>query len=168
MSDEKMSAFKEDFSLFIEAGFVAVKQLDEVSAARIFQAAQALSPNNTAPQIGMGFIALNKLELKESTRIFEEVTKQEPDNHLAQIFYGMCFLLTKGRRSKGEKIIKDAIEKTDDPSIKSLGTVSLEWSEKDLSKKGKTPFYENQPEPEDEDEDVADTLEKQEESASSE
>lgn len=151
MSDEKMSAFKEDFSLLIEAGFVAVKQLDEVSASRIFQAAQALSPSSTAPQIGMGFIALNKLNLKEATQIFEEVTKQEPDNHLAQTFYGMCFLLTKGRRSKGEKIIRDAIEKTTDPSIKSLGTVSLEWSEKDLSKKGKTPFFQNQPDPEDED-----------------
>lgn len=147
MEEEKMADFKEDFALLIEAGFVAVKQLDEISATRIFQAAQALSPNNTAPRIGMGYIALNKLEIKQATQIFEEVMQQEPDNFLAQTFLGMCFLLTRGRRDKGERIIKSAMEKTDDPTIKNLGAISLEWADKDLSKKAKAPFFANQPEP---------------------
>ncbi len=147
MDEEKMTEFKEDFALLIEAGFVAVKQLDEISATRIFQAAQALSPSNTAPRIGMGYIALNKLEIKDATRIFEAITQEEPDNYLAQTFLGMCFLLTKGRRNKGEKIIKEAMEKTDDPTIKNLGAISLEWAEKDLSKQSKAPFFANQPEP---------------------
>ena len=63
MDSDKILEFKEDFSLLIEAGFVAVKQLDETSSIRIFQAAQALSPQSTAPQIGMGYIALNKLDV---------------------------------------------------------------------------------------------------------
>jgi lipopolysaccharide biosynthesis regulator YciM len=144
MNEEKLSDFKEDFALLIEAGFVAVKQLDEISATRIFQAAQALSPSNTAPQIGMGYIALNKLEIKKATRIFEAVTQAEPENYLAQTFLGMCFLLTKGRRKKGEKFIKEAIEKTTDPTIKNLGTLSLEWAEKDLSTKSAAPFFAQQ------------------------
>lgn len=149
---DSMQDFKEDFSLLIEAGFVAVKQLDETSATRIFHAAQALSPQSTAPQIGLGYIALNKLEVKEATKIFEVVVKQEPDNHLAQTFLGICFLLTRDKRKKGEKLIKETIAKTNDPTIKNLGTISLEWSEKDLSKKSLAPFFASQPKEESEEE----------------
>lgn len=142
MEQVKLQDFKEDFPLLIEAGFVAVKQLDEVSATRIFHAAQALSPQHTAPKIGLGYIALNKLEIKEATRIFEEVAKQEPDNYLAQTFLGMCYLLTKGKRNKGEELIQNAMNKSDDPTIKNLGIVSLEWAEKDLYKQSKkAPFF---------------------------
>lgn len=140
IEEEKLQEFKEDFALLIEAGFVAVKQLDEISATRIFYAAQTLSPQSTAPQIGLGYIALNKLEIKEASRIFEEVMKKEPENYLAQTFLGMCFLLTKAKRKKGEKLIREAIEKTDDETIKNLGNISLEWAEKDLSKQ-KSPFF---------------------------
>jgi predicted Zn-dependent protease len=145
MNEEKIAEFKEDFSLLIEAGFVAVKQLDETSATRIFHAAQALSPFNTAPQIGIGYIALNKLEIKEATRIFDQVTKAEPENHLAQTFLAICFLLTKGKQKKGEKMLSEIKEKTTDPTIKNLCAISLEWSEKDLSKKMKAPFFAQQP-----------------------
>lgn len=140
MEKEKLQDFKEDFALLIEAGFVAVKQLDETSATRIFNAAQVMSPDSTAPQIGLGYIALNKLELKEATKIFEEVIKKEPDNHLAQTFLGICFLLNKPKRKKGEKMIQEAMEKATDPTIKNLGKISLEWAEKDLAKE-KAPFF---------------------------
>lgn len=139
-SEQLMQEFKEDYSLLIEAGFVAVKQLDETSATRIFTAAQVISPNNTAPQIGMGYIALNKLEIKEATRIFEEVVKKEPENYLAQTFLGICFLLNKPKRKKGEKLIQEAMSKTTEPTVKNLGELSLEWAEKDL-KKQSAPFF---------------------------
>ena len=140
MNDDKLQSFKEDFSLMIEAGFIAVKQLDETSATRIFQAAQALSPDSTAPQLGLGYIALNKLELREATKIFEEILSVEPENYLAQTFLGITFLLIKPKRKKGEKMIREAMEKTSDPTIKSLGEISLEWADKDL-KKEKAPFF---------------------------
>lgn len=140
MTDSKLEDYKSDFALLIEAGFVAVKQLDETSATRIFDAAQTMNPNSTAPQIGLGYIALNKLEVKEATRIFEAVTQKEPQNYLAQTFLGMCYLLQKAKRKKGEKLIQEAISKTDDPVIKNLGAVSLEWAEKDL-KKSESPFF---------------------------
>lgn len=137
---DKIEEFKADFSLLIEAGFVAVKQLDGYSASSIFIAAQMISPNNTAPQIGLGYIALNRLEVKEATYIFETITAKEPENHLAQTFLGICYLLQKTKRKKGEKLITDSIENTQDPTIKNLGKVSLEWAEKDL-KKSKSPFF---------------------------
>jgi lipopolysaccharide biosynthesis regulator YciM len=144
MGDDSTEVFKEDFSLLIEAGFVAVKQLDETSASRIFKAAQAISPNSVAPQIGLGYIALNKLEIKEATRIYEEVLEKEPENHLAQAFLGICFLLTKPKRKKGEKLIRDIIGKTTNPTIKNLCEISLEWADKDLTKK-ESPFLAAKP-----------------------
>lgn len=143
MSADTIQEFKEDFSLLIEAGFVAVKQLDEVSATRIFQAAQVLSPTSTAPQVGLGYIALNKLEVKEATKIFEEINKKEPENYLAQTFLGMCFLLSKSKQKKGEKLIQNAMEKATDPVIKNLGALALEWGERDLKKKD-LPFFKAQ------------------------
>lgn len=136
----KLADFKEDFALFIEAGFIAVKQLDETSANRIFAAAHAISPESTAPMIGMGYIALNKLEVKLATKIFEEVTEREPKNWLAQTFLGICFLLSKQKRKKGEKLIRESMEKTEDPTVKNLGELSLQWAEKDLYK-AKSPFF---------------------------
>lgn len=143
-SKEKLAQFKDDFPLFIEAGFVAVKQLDETSATRIFQAAQLLNPESSAPQIGLGYIALNKLEIKLATRIFEGVIEKEPENHLAQTFLGMCLLLTKPKRKKGEKLIRETMEKTNDETIKNLGSISLEWADKDLKKQA-APFFQAQP-----------------------
>lgn len=140
MDESKLVEFNEDFALFIEAGFVAVKQLDETSALRIFDAAAALDPNHSAPKIGTGYVHLNKLEVKQATKIFTEVTEKEPTNWLAQTFLGICFLLTKPKRKKGEKLIQEAMEKSTDPTVKSLGAISLEWAEKDLYKKS-APFF---------------------------
>ena len=103
MNDEKLNDFKQDFALLIEAGFIAVKQLDETSASRIFNAAQVMSPESTAPQIGLGYIALNKLEVKEATKIFEEVIKQEPENHLAIILSRHLFLTHQTQAEKRGK-----------------------------------------------------------------
>lgn len=140
MTSLLMNEFAEDFALFIEAGFVAVKQLDESSATRLFNAAQILRPESVVPKIGLGYIALNKLEMRTATQIFEEVVKAEPDNTLAQTFLGMCYVLNKAKRKQGEQLIQDAMGKTDDPTVKSLGAIALEWSEKDLSK-SKSPFF---------------------------
>lgn len=144
--EEKIEELKEDFSLLIEAGFVAVKQLDAISSSRIFVAGQMVSPGHTAPQIGLGYIALNQLNLKEALHIFETIHEKEPDNLLATTFLGICYLLSKPKRKKGEKIIKEAMGKTEDSTIKSLGKISLEWADKDLNK-AKAPFFE-QPKPE--------------------
>lgn len=141
MEQEKFDEFKEDFALFIEAGFVAVKQLDEMSATRIFQAAQALNPTHTAPQLGIAYIALNKMEIKQATQLYEEILRVEPDNYLAQTFLGICNLLTKGKQAKGEKLIHEAGEKTTDPTVKHLADTALEWAGKDLIKKAKAPFF---------------------------
>lgn len=142
MNDQTLDEFRHDFALLIEAGFVAVKQLDETSAKRLFEAAKLLKADSTAPDIGLGFIALNKLEVKEATTIFEAVTAKEPDNYLAKAFLGICYLLVKAKRPEGEKLIEAARSQSNDATVKNLCDVSLQWAEKDLKKKSaKAPFF---------------------------
>lgn len=141
MEESTLAEFREDFRLLIEAAFVAVKQKDEINASHMFQAAQFLVPDSVAPQIGMGYIALHKMELKKANEIFEKVLEKEPTHYLAQTFLGLCCLLSKNKKKKGEKLIQEAIEKSDDPTVKHLGIVSLEWAAKEESKHTKAPFF---------------------------
>lgn len=137
---EKLEAFIDDFGLLIEAGFVAVKQLDETSARRLFEGAAAISPSHSAPKIGLGYIALNKLDMEEAMAIFSRVVAEEPDNDLAQVFLGICYLLSKSQRDEGEQLIRKMKERSSDPTLIHLATVSLNWLEHDL-KKDKAPFF---------------------------
>jgi len=135
-----LKQFKDDYAMFIEAGFVAIKQLDEIGARRLFKAAELLNPDNPASQLGIGYIALNKLQIAEATKIFEGILKKDPEHHLALALLGICCLLTKGKRKKGEKLIADAKTKSDDPTIKNLADVCMVWADKDLKDKMSSPF----------------------------
>lgn len=148
MGTEKLKDFQEDFALFIEAGFTAVKQLDETNAKRLFEAAQILRPESTTPQIGLGYIALNKLDIVEASSTFEKIIECEPKNHLARAFLGISYLLTKAKRKRGEELIAEASEEGDS-SVKNLCSISLKWAEKDLKKReNRPPFFLSSPEEE--------------------
>lgn len=138
---ELIEEIKEDYALLIEAGFIAVTQADEDCAKKLFRAAKLLKPKSTAWQMGFGYIALNKLEVKESHRIFTKIVKKEPENHLAKTFLGLCHLLMKKDPKLGEKLIRDAMEATDDPAVKHLGEVSLKWMKEYYKKEEKAPFF---------------------------
>ena len=83
-ADDFSKDYRDDYALFIEAGFVAVKQLDENGARYLFKAAELLNPDNVASQLGIGYIALNKLQINEATKIFSAIIKKDPEHHLAQ------------------------------------------------------------------------------------
>jgi hypothetical protein len=61
-----LEEFKQDFGILVESGFVAVKQGDEDSATKLFQAAKSLKPDHTAADLGFGYISLSKLELQDA------------------------------------------------------------------------------------------------------
>lgn len=138
--DSLLEEFQDDFALFVEAGFVAVKQLDEIAARRLFKVAELLNPDNPASQLGLGYIALNKLQVTEATKIFESILKKDPEHYLAQALLGICYMLTKGKMKQGEKLVHDAKSKSDDPTIHSLAETCAEWAEKDLKAKSQTPL----------------------------
>ena len=135
MAQEIITELRGDFAALIEAGLVAVNQLDEDSAIKLFSAAQVLEPESTAPRVGFGFIALNKLEIEKAIGLFQVVVNHEPEHHLARAFLGISLSFDPKTRPQGEKLIQEAKSKTDDASVKNLCSLSLEWIEKDLKKK---------------------------------
>jgi len=141
MDEESLvNHFLEDYALFIEAGFIAVKQCDEIAARRLFKAAEILSPNNPASQLGLGYIALNKLRVSEAIPIFESILKKDPDHCLAEALLGVAYLLTQDKRKQGEQMVLEAKQKSDDPTIKNLADVCLDWIKKDLKTKDLPPL----------------------------
>lgn len=126
----------QDFSLLIDAGFVAVNQRDEDSAKKLFRAAQLIKPESTIPRIGFGFIALNKLELDIAQKEFKDVLSQDPEHELATAFLGISLCFNPKTRADGKKMLQDVLEKTENPEVKNLGAVSLEWLRKDFESKG--------------------------------
>lgn len=141
MSDESvLDFFSEDYALFIEAGFIAVKQADEIAARRLFKAAEMINPENPASLLGLGYIALNKLQLNEATTMFEAILKKDPQHYLALALLGISYVLMKDKRKKGEELIQEAEQKSDDPTIKHLSKVCKEWINHDLSKSKLPPL----------------------------
>jgi len=135
-----MRDFMEDFALFVEAGFVAVKQLDEVSSKNLFRTAKFLNPENPAAELGLGYIALHKLEVKEAAKYFEEILKKDPNHHLAKALLGISYMINKTKRKEGEKLIQEARAASDDPTIQNLADVCIDWASNDLKSKEFSPL----------------------------
>ena len=117
----QLQKYKDDFVLLLESGFIAASQTDEDAATKLFRAAQILQPENVMPKVGFGYINLLKLELGQACKKFEEVLKSDPHNEMARAMLGLSTSLTVKDADKGEKILKEAIKNSSDPSIKKAG-----------------------------------------------
>ena len=131
---QKIQAYKDDFVLLLETGFIAAGQTDEDAALKLFRAAHLLSPENLLPKVGFGYIHLLKLELKQACRLFDEVLKVDPENHMARALLGLSTSLTIKEVDKGEKILEEALKHTKDPSVKSMAQTALDFVEKFIKK----------------------------------
>lgn len=120
----KLEKNRKDFLLFLEAGFIAVNQADEISANRLFAAAELLEPKNSLVKIGVGYLHLHKLELKQAIAKFEEVLKKEPKNEMAKTFLGIALSWTPTDTLKGEKLLEET-KKSEDKDIKKLSKTAL-------------------------------------------
>ncbi len=134
----QLQKYKDDFVLLLESGFIAASQTDEDAAVKLFRAAQLLQPENAMPKVGFGYIHLLKLELNQACKKFEEVLKAEPNNDMARAMLGLSTALTVKEAAKGEKILEEALKKTDDPSVKNMASTAIEFVEK-FVKKQPTP-----------------------------
>jgi len=134
----QLQKYKDDFILFLESGFIAAGQTDEDSAFKLFKAAELLQPEHTLPKVGFGYVHLLKLELNQASKRFEEVLKKEPGNEMARAMLGLSTALTVKEADKGEKLLEEALKKTDDASVKSMASTAIEFIEK-FVKKQPTP-----------------------------
>ncbi len=134
----KMQAYKDDFVLLLETGFIAAGQADEDAASKLFRAAQLLSPENVLPKVGFGYVHLLKLELKQACKMFEDVLKVDPDNQMARALLGLSTSLTIKEVDKGEKLMEEALKLSKDPAVKNMARTGIEFVEK-FVKKQPTP-----------------------------
>jgi len=134
----QLQKYKDDFTLLLESGFIAANQADEDAALKLFRASQLLRPDNMLPKIGFGYLHLLKLELKQACQMFDDVIKKEPNNEMARCLLGLSTALTTKEIDKGEALLKEALKKTDDPSVKNMASTALEFVEK-FVKKTPTP-----------------------------
>lgn len=134
----QLQKYKDDFTLLLETGFIAANQADEDAALKLFRASQLLKPDNMLPKIGFGYIHLLKLELKQACQMFDDVIKKEPNNEMARSLLGLSTALTTKEINKGESLLKEALKKTDDPTVKNMASTALEFVEK-FVKKNPTP-----------------------------
>jgi hypothetical protein len=134
----QLQKYQDDFVLLLESGFIAAGQTDEDAAVKLFRAAELLKPSHTLPKVGFGYLHLLKLELNQAAKRFEEVLKIEPGNEMARAMLGLSTALTVKEVDKGEKLLEQAMKKTDDDSIKAMASTAIEFIEK-FVKKQPTP-----------------------------
>ncbi|OGN65830.1 MAG: hypothetical protein A2888_01450 [Chlamydiae bacterium RIFCSPLOWO2_01_FULL_28_7] len=120
---------KKEFYSLIELGYIAINQLDEGSALKIFKAAEVLDKTNSLIKIGYGYLHLHKLELKEAAKIFNEVLKQNPKNEMAKTFLGIVYTMTPKEVDKGEKLLKETANSSD-REVQKLSGIAMDFVEK--------------------------------------
>ena len=133
--------FRDDLPLLVESGLIAIKQGDEESAKKLFDAVGLIDPQNTAKKMGYGLIALHKMDIGNAQKNFNEILKVEQTNWRAQAFLAFSYILSvlqEGTNDekmsslrKGAELALEVVEKSDAPSTRTLAQSLLDW-EKEL------------------------------------
>ncbi|MFZ0564615.1 MAG: hypothetical protein WAM28_00230 [Chlamydiales bacterium] len=140
--------FEADLPLLVEAGLVAIKQGDEESAKKLFNAVSVIAPENMAKKMGYGLIALHKMDTKSAQKQFQEVIQVEKDNYRAKAFLALSYILSVMQDGSsdeklkalqtGAQLAQEVVEKSDSPSTQQLAQSLLDW-ESQLQEKVESP-----------------------------
>lgn len=132
-----LQEFREDLPMLVEAGLIAIKQGDEESAKKLFNAIGVIDPQNMAKKMGYGLIALHKMDIKNAKASFLEVLKVEQTNWRAQAFLAFAHILSTvqdGSQEEklkalqtGAELAREVVEKSDAPSTRQLAQSLLDW-----------------------------------------
>jgi predicted TPR repeat methyltransferase len=125
--------YKEQYILFLEAGFIAVNQMDEEAAIRLFNAAKVLNPHAMLTEIGFGYLHLCKLELTKAIQHFGKVIEADPTNDMAKTFLGIALTMTKSQVGEGEKIL-ETLAKSKDKDVSHLSKDALDFVDRFVKK----------------------------------
>lgn len=139
--------FKNDLPLFVEGGLIAIKQGDEESAQKLFNAIGIVDPQNSARKMGYGLIALHKMDIKTAQKSFQEILQVEQTNWRAQAFLAFSHILSclqdgssaqkREALETGASLAQEVLDKSDAPSTRQLAQSLLDW-EKELQDKAKS------------------------------
>lgn len=138
-----LTEFKEDLGLLVEAGLIAIKQGDEESAKKLFNAADILDPGTTSAKMGHGLIALHKMDIKDARKQFEAIIDKEPENYRAKAFLAFAHILSMLQEGSNEEkvaglkkaaeLADEVVQNSDQQTTKELAQSLLDW-EKELQK----------------------------------
>lgn len=118
---EKFAKFKdEDIAMLAEMGFIAINQLDEVSAMRLFTAVKMLDHEQTIGILGTAIVLLHKMDLERAMILFNNILEREPEHYLAQTYIAVCQILGKKHMQEGVKAMERIQKATEDPTILQL------------------------------------------------
>ena len=141
--------FQQDISLLVEIGLIAIKQGDEESAKKLFNAVGIIDPQNLAKKMGYGLIALHKMDIKGAQKSFNEVLTVEPDNYRAKAFLAFSYILSvlqDGNNEekmeslkKGAELAQAVLDKCDAPTTRQLAQSLLDWEKELMTKANVTP-----------------------------
>lgn len=136
--------FKQDLPLLVELGLIAIKQGDEESAKKLFNAIGVIDPQNMAKKMGYGLIALHKMDIKNAQKSFDEVLKVEKNNWRAKAFLAFSHILavlqegTSEEKRKslqtGAELAMEVVAHADSDTTRQLAQSLLAW-EKELQDK---------------------------------
>lgn len=130
-----LNHYKDEFTLFLELGFIAVNHADEDSAVKLFTAAEMLRPSEVLTTIGFGYLHFCKLEIQPAIQMFEKALKKEPNNPIAKSLLGFCLALHPGDTNKGEAMLEELKSHTKSKEIKELDSVLLQFIKEFVKKK---------------------------------
>ena len=137
--EKNIKEYEKDFWLLLEAGFVAVNNIDEDSALKLFTACIVLKPESTFPKVGFAYMHLCKLELKKAAALLEEVLKENPDNEMAETLLGITLSMMPKGGAKGEKLLEKAT-KSSQGDIKKLANEAIHFVETTVKQKIPSPI----------------------------
>lgn len=137
--DKSLEKYEKDFWLLLEAGFVAVNNIDEDSALKLFTACTVLKPDSTFPKVGFAYMHLCKLELKKASTLLEEVLAINPENEMAETLLGIVLSMMPKKSAHGEKLLEKAT-KSSQSDIKKLANEALHFVEHTVKQKVPSPM----------------------------
>lgn len=127
------SKYKDHYILFLEAGFIAINQMDEPSALRLFHAAKLINPDSYLNEIGMGYLHLCKLELKKAIQHFNNVIHKDPHNEMAKAFLAMAKMFSTDQVKEGQELL-DSLMHSKNKDMQQFSKSSFEFIEKFMKK----------------------------------
>jgi tetratricopeptide (TPR) repeat protein len=141
---EILQEFKQDLSLLVESGLIAIKQGDEESAKKLFNAVGVVDPQNMAKKMGYGLIALHKMDVPNAQKSFKEVLQVEKSNWRAQAFLALSYVLSVLQEASNDEKInalktaaelaQEVLDKSDAPSTRQLAQSLLDWERELMGK----------------------------------
>lgn len=136
--------FHEDLPLLIESGLVAIKQGDEESAKKLFNAVGIIDPQNSAKKMGYGLISLHKMDIRHAQKCFNEILQVEQANWRAQSFLAFSYILSVlqdgtndekvNALKKGAELAQEVVNKCDALTTKALAQSLLDWEQELMGK----------------------------------